>query len=39
MSVPHGHWKTTTLVVGLTARGMVAPFVIGGPINRTAFET
>lgn len=38
MSVPHGHWKTTTFVAGLTRRGMVAPFVIGGPINRAAFE-
>ncbi|SDY01162.1 Transposase [Albimonas donghaensis] len=39
MAVPHGHWKTTTFVAGLTRRGMVAPFVIGGPINRVAFET
>jgi transposase len=36
---PHGHWKTTTFIAGLTTRGMVAPFVIDGPINRTAFET
>jgi transposase len=39
MSVPHGHWKTTTFVGGLRAGGMVAPFVIDGPINRDAFET
>jgi hypothetical protein len=39
MNVPHGHWKTTTFVAGLTRRGMIAPFVIGGPINRVAFET
>lgn len=39
MSVPHGHWNTTTFVAGLTARGMIAPFVIGGPINREIFET
>jgi transposase len=38
MSVPHGRWKTTTFVAGLTRRGMVAPFVIGGPINRVGFE-
>ena len=31
MSVPHGHWKTTTFVAGVTRRGMIAPFVIGGP--------
>jgi hypothetical protein len=28
MSVPHGHWKTTTFVAGLRTAGMVAPFVI-----------
>jgi transposase len=39
MSVPHGHWKTTTFVAGLTTRGVIAPFVLDGPINRTAFET
>ena len=37
--VPHGHWKTTTFVAGLTLRGMIAPFVLDGPINREAFET
>jgi transposase len=37
--VPHGHWKTTTFVAGLTMRGMIAPFVLDGPINRDAFET
>jgi len=36
--VPHGHWKTTTLVAGLRASGLVAPFVLDGPINRSAFE-
>jgi transposase len=39
MGIPHGHWKTTTFVAGLTLRGMIAPFVLGGPINRAAFET
>jgi transposase len=39
MSVPHGHWKTTTFVAGLRSAGMVAPFVIDGPMNRDAFET
>jgi transposase len=38
-SVPHGRWKTTTFVAGLTRRCTAAPFVIGGPINRAAFET
>ena len=36
--VAHGHWKTTTFVAGLRASGMVAPFVLDGPINRDAFE-
>jgi transposase len=39
VGVPHGHWKTTTFIAGLTTRGMIAPFVLDGPINRNAFET
>ena len=38
VGVPHGHWKTTTVVAALTLRGMIAPFVLSGPINRDAFE-
>jgi transposase len=38
MGMPHGHWRTTTFVGALTLRGMIAPFVLSGPINRTAFE-
>lgn len=38
MGFPHGHWKTTTFVGALTMRGMIAPFVLTGPINRDAFE-
>jgi len=38
MGVPHGHWQTTTFVAGLTVRGMIAPFVVSGAINRTVFE-
>jgi len=34
---PH-HWKTTTFVAGLRLTGLVAPFVLDGPINRDAFE-
>ena len=36
--LPHGHWKTTTFVGALTLRGMIAPFVLDGAINRTSFE-
>jgi transposase len=35
--IPHGHWKTTTLVCGIGIDGMVAPMVLDGPINRDAF--
>jgi transposase len=38
VGVPHGHWKTTTVVAGLRATGLIAPFVLDGPINRAAFE-
>lgn len=38
ISVPHGHWKTTTFIGALTLRGFIAPFVIDRPINRIAFE-
>ena len=36
--IPHGHSKTTTFVAGLRRTGIVAPFVLDGPINRDAFE-
>ena len=39
VGVPHGHWLTTTFVAGLCMRGIIAPFVLDGPINRDAFET
>jgi transposase len=39
MSVPHGHWKTTTFIAGLRNNGIVAPFVIDCPVNRDIFET
>ena len=38
VGVPHGHWKTTTFVAGLRATGLIAPFVLDGPINRSTFE-
>jgi transposase len=39
VGVPHGRWKTITVVAGLRPSGIVAPFVLDGPINRSAFET
>mgnify|MGYP005845660911 CR=1 FL=1 len=38
MGFPHSHRKTTTLVAGLRASGMVAPMVLDGPINGDWFE-
>ena len=38
MAVPHGHWNTATFVAGPARRGIVAPFVLDGPIDRSAFE-
>ena len=35
--IPRGHWKTTTFVAGLRLTGMVAPMVLDGPMNRSAF--
>ena len=36
--VPHGHWKSTTFVGGLTSRGFIAPYVIDGAMNGAIFE-
>ena len=36
--VPHGHWKTTTLVAALRLDGMTAPMVIDGAMNGAAFK-
>ncbi|WP_128930253.1 IS630 family transposase [Bradyrhizobium zhanjiangense] len=38
VGIPHGHWKTTTFVAGITSSGIIAPWVLDGPINRDAFE-
>lgn len=37
-SVPHGHWKTTTLVAGLSLKGIVAPMVLDGPMDGEVFN-
>lgn len=34
---PWGHWKTTTFTAGLRHDGLVAPFVLDGPMNGEAF--
>lgn len=35
--IPHGHWKTTTLVAGLRLNAMSAPMVIDGAMDGAAF--
>ncbi len=35
--VPHGHWKTLTLVAALRVDGLTAPFVVDGPMDGPAF--
>jgi transposase len=37
-AVPHGHWKTTTLVAALGHAGMRCSMTLDGPVNRNAFE-
>lgn len=34
---PAGHWKITTFLAGLARNGIVAPFVVDQPMNRTIF--
>lgn len=36
-SVPHGHWKTTTLVAGLRLGGVIAPGLVDGAIDGETF--
>ena len=35
--VPHGHWKTLTLVAALRIDGITAPYVIDGAMDGAAF--
>jgi transposase len=34
---PFGHWKTTTFTAALRCVGIIAPWVLDGPMNRNAF--
>lgn len=36
--VPHGRWKTTTSVAGLTTPDIVVQRMLDGPINRDVFD-
>lgn len=35
---PCGHWKTSTFVCALRSTGLLAPWVLDGPINGQAFR-
>jgi transposase len=37
-AVPHGHWQTTTFIAGLRQSGVIAPFVLDGPMTGAAFK-
>ncbi|CAO4193914.1 hypothetical protein LFADAHJC_LOCUS2263 [Methylorubrum extorquens] len=39
MSVPQGHWKTTTVTAGLRSNGITAPWLLDGAMNGQAFRT
>ncbi len=36
-AIPHGHWKTTTLVAALTTSGIAAPMVLDGAMDGEMF--
>lgn len=36
-AVPHGHWKTTTLIAAVRLDGITAPYVLDGPIDGETF--
>jgi len=36
-ALPHGHWRTSTLVAGLRCDGMIAPLLIDGPMDGAMF--
>ena len=38
-TAPFGRWRTQTFIAGLTSEELIAPWVIEGAMNRTAFET
>lgn len=35
--VPHGHWQTMTFIAALRHEGVVAPWLLDGPINGESF--
>jgi transposase len=37
--VPHGNWQMTTLIAGIRADGVVAPFALTGAMDAATFES
>lgn len=37
-TAPFGGWQTQTFIAGLRQNEMIAPWVLGGPVNKAAFE-
>lgn len=37
-AVPHGHWKTSTLIAAVCLEGIVAPYIHDGPIDGETFR-
>jgi transposase len=35
---PFGHWRTQTFIAGLRCGSLTAPWVLDGPMDRTAFD-
>ncbi len=35
--IPHGHWKSTTFLAGLTGSGFIAPYVLDGAMTGELF--
>ena len=38
VTAPFGHWGTQTFIAGLRCDGLIAPWVLNGPMNKAAFE-
>ena len=36
-SVPHGHWKTLTLIAAMRVGGLTAPYIVDGAMDGAAF--
>ena len=36
-AVPHGHWKTSTLIAAVCLEGLIAPYILDGPVDGETF--